>query len=119
MGGVELNFCEAVLLPSVTKVQVFAFWGGIEILASPGVRLESTGIWIMGGFDHGEGAGESVDPSAPTLRVTGVALMGGVDIKVRYSGESGRGGCRRVREERRQRWLSDGGTGSRRSGTMS
>jgi len=91
MGGVELDFCEAVLLPGVTEVQAFAFWGVIEILAPPGVRLESTGIGIMVGFDHGEGAGEPVDPSAPTLRVTGVALMGGVGIKVHYPGESGRG----------------------------
>ena len=119
MGGVELDFREAVLLPGVTEVQAFAFLGGIEILAPPGVRLESAGIGIMGGFDHGEGAGEPVDPSAPTLRVTGVALMGVVDIKVRYPGESGRGARRRVREERRQRRLPDGGTGPRRPGTTS
>ncbi len=119
MGGVELDFREAVLLPGVTEVQAFAFWGGIEILAPPGVRLESTGIGIMGGFDHGAGAGEPVDPSAPTLRVTGIELMGGVDIKVRYPGESGRGARRRVREERRQRRLPDGGTGPRRPGTTS
>ena len=61
----------------------------------------------MGGFDHGEGAGESVDPSAPTLRVTGVALMEGVWTSrcatpaspaagraVACARSGGRGGCR-------------------------
>jgi hypothetical protein len=100
MGGVELDFREAALPQGVTEVTAFAFWGAVEILVPPGVRLESNGIGIMGGFDHGEEVSEPVDPSAPVLRVAGVALMGGVEVKVRYPGETGRDARRRVRDER-------------------
>jgi hypothetical protein len=114
MGGAELDFREAVLQPGVTEVHAFAFWGGVEILVPPHVRLESSGIGIMGGFDSGEGAAgpaHDPDPLAPVLRITGVALMGGVEISVRHAGESGREARKRVREERRQRRLGDGDRG--------
>jgi hypothetical protein len=36
------------------------------------------------------------------VRVTGLALMGGVDVMVRYPGESARDAKRRNREERKR-----------------
>jgi hypothetical protein len=109
MGGVELDFREAVLQPGVTEVHAFAFWGGVEILVPPHVRLECSGIGIMGGFDGGthvgSGAGDLGDPLTPVIRVTGVAVMGGVEVVVRYPGESGRDARRRLREERARRKL--------------
>ncbi|MBA3968803.1 MAG: hypothetical protein H0X52_01725, partial [Gemmatimonadetes bacterium] len=47
------------------------------------------------------GSPASSDPSAPLLRVSGLAIMGGVDIQVRLSGESARDAKRRLREVRR------------------
>ena len=100
MGGVELDFREAVFPPGVTEVQAFAFWGGIEILAPPHIRVECSGIGIMGGFDHREDASGASNDGSVVLRVTGVAVMGGVDVKVRYPGETGRDARRRLKEER-------------------
>lgn len=102
MGGAELDFREAVLAPGITEVQVFTMWGGVEIIVPPGINVESHGIALLGGFEH---VGDSVppaDPSAPTLRITGFALMAGVDISVRHPGESARDARRRRRLERRQ-----------------
>ena len=101
MGGAELDFREAVLGPGVTEVQVFAMWGGIQIIVPPGMNVESHGIGIMGGFDHFTEM--APDPDAPTLRVTGFACMGGVEISQRYPGESSREARRRRRAERRER----------------
>jgi hypothetical protein len=101
MGGVELDFREAVLAPGVTEVHAFAFWGGVEIVAPPDVRVECTGMGIMGGFDHREDAVGTLDPNAPVLRVTGVACMGGVEVRVRYPGETSRDARRRLRDERK------------------
>lgn len=102
MGGTELDFREAVLGPGVTEVQVFAMWGGVDIIVPPGINVESHGMGLMGGFDHfTERAAE--DPDAPTLRITGLAVMGGVDITQRYPGESSREARRRRRLERRDR----------------
>jgi hypothetical protein len=102
MGGAELDFREAVLGPGVTEVQVFTMWGGVDIIVPPGLNVESHGIGIMGGFDH-RADGLEPDPGAPTLRISGVALMGGVDITVRHLGESARDARRRRRQERRDR----------------
>lgn len=102
MGGTELDFREAALPPGVTEVQVFTVMGGVEILVPPGVNVESHGIGIMGGFDH-LGDEEGYDPEAPTLRIAGLALMGGVDIQVRYPGETAREARRRRKLERQER----------------
>ena len=108
MGGVELDFREAVLAPGVTEVHAFAFWGGVQIVAPPDVRVECSGIGIMGGFDHREDVASEADPNAPVLRVTGFAMMGGVEVRVRFPGETRRDARRRMRAERRQDRLPRG-----------
>jgi hypothetical protein len=101
-GGAELDFREAALGPGVTELRIFTMWGGVEVIVPPGLNVESHGMGIMGGFEH---AAESAtpDPLAPTLRISGVALMGGVDITVRNPGESARDARRRRRHERHER----------------
>lgn len=103
MGGAELDFREAVFGPGVTEVQVWAMWGGVDIIVPPGLDVESRGIALLGGFDHSADTPSSGDPSQPTLRITGVALMAGVDVSVRYPGESARDARRRRRQERREK----------------
>ena len=103
MGGAELDFREARLAPGVTELQVYTMWGGVEVIVPPGVNVESHGIALLGGFEHaGDGGSEVPSPDAPTLRITGVALMAGVDISVRHPGESARDARRRRRQERRE-----------------
>lgn len=109
MGGVELDFREALFAPGVTEVHAFAFWGGIEILAPPDIRVECSGMGIMGGFDHQEEVSDEPANASTILRVTGLAVMGGVEVKVRYPGETGRDARRRLKEERRDRRLRPGG----------
>jgi hypothetical protein len=102
MGGAELDFREAVLGPGVTEVKVFTVWGGVDIIVPPGLNVESHGLALMGGFDYNaEGAGHP-DPSAPTLRISGVAVMAGVDVSVRHPGETARDARRRRRLEKRE-----------------
>lgn len=102
MGGAELDFREAVFGPGVTEVQVYALWGGVDIIVPPGINVESHGIAIMAGFDHSADSPPSSDPNQPTLRITGLAVMAGVDVSVRYPGESARDARRRRRSERRE-----------------
>lgn len=102
-GGAELDFREAALGPGVTELRIVAVWGGVEVIVPPGLNVESHGIGIMGGFDHVADNNVSADPTAPTLRISGVALMGGVDITVRHPGESARDARQRRRQERRER----------------
>lgn len=103
MGGAELDFREAVFGHGVTEVQVWALWGGVDIIVPPGINVESRGIALLGGFDHASDTASFDDPSQPTLRITGVAVMAGVDVSVRYPGETARDARRRRRQERRDK----------------
>lgn len=85
MGGVDLDLREAELPPGVTEIRAFIFMGGLEVKVRPGVRLETEGIAIMGGFeDQMDDSGAGRD--APIVRITGVAIMGGVHAEVRAVG---------------------------------
>jgi hypothetical protein len=91
MGGVELDFRDAVLAPgSVTTINCFAFWGGIDITVPPDVHVETGGFALMGGFDQSGEVWPDLPEDAPVIQVNGFALMGGVDVKVRERGRTGR-----------------------------
>lgn len=87
MGGVELDFREAALLEGTTDVDVFALMGGINITVPDDIDVEVNGFGLMGGFDHVSKHG--VEPGRPLLRIRGIAIMGGVAVKVKpLAGES-------------------------------
>ncbi len=81
MGGVELDLRDARLAAGVTEIEVYAMWGGVEILVPDGVRVECVGAAVMGGFSATSDAANLDDPQAPVLRISGFVLMGGVEIK--------------------------------------
>ncbi len=103
LGGFELDFRETPLPPGVTEVRVFAFWGGGEIIVPPDVIVEVSTVGILGGFEYRHEHASTQDPDAPVLRITGLAVMGGGEVSVRYPGETKRDSRRRRRELRRER----------------
>ncbi len=87
MGGVEIDLREARFSPGVSEIDVTAFMGGVEILVPRGVRVEVLGAAFMGGFEADAGDASALDASQPVLRVTGLAIMAGVEVKVRRPGK--------------------------------
>lgn len=100
MGGAELDFRDVDLPPGVTEVSIICCMGGAEVIVPPGMAVDSNGIAIMGGFEHASAPGRA-DADRPTLRISGLCLMGGVEISVRHPGESAKDARIRRREERR------------------
>lgn len=100
-GGAEIDFREATLPPGLTEVTVVACMGGVGVIVPPGLPVETGGLAVMGGFGGRGSTSADPDPSAPRLRIRGVALMGGVDVETRLPGESAREAKRRLRAERR------------------
>ena len=67
------------------------------------MNVETNGMAIMGGFEHHPQHDDAPpDPNAPTLRISGLAVMAGVDVQVRLPGESARDTRRRLKEKRRE-----------------
>jgi len=109
MGGVNLDFREALLPPGETEVWIFTVMGGAEIIVPPGLTVESDGVAILGSFEHTEDSVLNPDPDAPVLRVRGLAIMGGVEVTIRYPGETPREAKRRRRfAKKKQKQLRDG-----------
>lgn len=102
MGGISLDFREAVFPPGRTRLRVTAIMGGVEIIVPPHVAVAADGVAIMGGFEDVHRAPARPDPDAPMLVITGVAFMGGVDIKTRLPGETAWQAWKRERRERKQ-----------------
>lgn len=102
MGGAEIDFREARMPPGVTEVYVFAVMGGAEITVPPGVHVDMNGFALMGGFGQTGYAPPPTDPNAPVLRITGFALMGGVEVNIRYPGERPRDARQREKLEREE-----------------
>jgi len=79
MGGIELDFTETPFPEGGIELEVFSLMGGIELRVPVGVNVEAHPLAIMGGVDlHGLGY---FGAEAPTIRISGFVLMGGVDIK--------------------------------------
>lgn len=88
MGGVSIDLRQARLQSEEITIRAFAFWGGIEIIVPDDLNLVMEGFGLMGGFAEESGSSEKdprpvrqAPPGAPTVRVTGLALMGGVGVR--------------------------------------
>jgi hypothetical protein len=82
MGGCELDLREAQITGNEAVIDVFAFWGGIEIKAPADWEIESRGIAILGGFgEQNKREREGARPPSKRLIITGMVIMGGAEIK--------------------------------------
>ncbi len=102
MGGAEIDLREAQLPAGGVEIAIFTVWGGVQVIVPPDVRVDMGGMAIMGAFEQKRGYVEDPGPAAPTVRITGFALMGGVEVIVRYPGETPRDARRRMKEERKR-----------------
>jgi Cell wall-active antibiotics response 4TMS YvqF/Domain of unknown function (DUF1707) len=101
MGGAQLDLREAVLPPGEIEISIFTIWGGVEIIVPPDVEVDVSGIAIMGAFEQPRGTVRP-RPGAPVIRVTGFAMMAGVEVYARYPGETAKEARLRLKEERRK-----------------
>ena len=101
LGGISLDFREALLGPGMTDLNVLVALGGVEIIVPPEMDVDVDGIALLGGFEHQTDTPLRNTPDSPTLRVRGLALLGGVTVEVRLPGETPRQAKRRRRLEQK------------------
>ncbi|MFC3998244.1 DUF1707 domain-containing protein [Nocardiopsis sediminis] len=81
-GGVALDFREAVLTQREVTVQCAVVFGGLDITVPYGVRVVNNTTAVMGGTSM-HGTDSVTDLNAPTIRLTGTCMFGGIDVKAK------------------------------------
>lgn len=80
-GGATLDFREAVLPAREITLNTTCIFGGIEIVVPPEMRVVDSGVAIFGGRDTDSDTAEAESANGPVLRLTGLTLFGGVEVK--------------------------------------
>lgn len=96
LGGVELDFREAVLPGKEITVRATTVLGGVEITVPPEMRVIDNGIAILGGREIA-GAEGPAGADAPVLRIEGICVLGGMEVrrKSRKGQKAGKAGLGR------------------------
>ncbi len=81
LGACDIDLRQADLAEGGAKLDVFTFWGGVEVRVPANWRVEVVGTPLLGGFadqtrQEGIAAGDE-----RKLVIDGLALMGGVEVK--------------------------------------
>ena len=80
MGGVDLDLTNARFTEAEVTITAVAVMGGIDIVVPTDITVIVNGIGFMGAFeDHARVQGP---PGCPVVKINGLALMGGVDVKL-------------------------------------
>jgi len=82
MGQAEIDLTRVRIAPGTSEIEVRAIMGEVKIIVPHNLRVECSGHPILGEFKIKRVAKSIPVPDAPLVRITGVAFMGGVSIKV-------------------------------------
>jgi hypothetical protein len=80
-GGSSIDLRKAVVPAEGVTISCLCLFGGVDVIVPPGMRVLVRGVGIFGGFDRT--SNEVDDPDAPTIVVEGLALFGGVSVRIR------------------------------------
>ena len=97
MGGANIDLRDAEIHGDEITIRCYAIMGGVDVIVPEGIAVHVEGVGFMGAFDD-KTADVPVLPGSPTVRITGLALMGGVTVKSKASPE-----VERARREERKR----------------
>lgn len=81
VGGFKLDLERAVPAPEGAVVDVFSFWGGVEIQVPQDWAVDVRVTPFMGGVDEKGRSGRPLPADAPRLLIRGFVIMGGLEVK--------------------------------------
>ncbi len=82
LGGVDLDFRDAVLPGKEVVLRATTILGGVTVIVPPEMRvIDDGGVAILGGKELAGASAESAGPDSPVLRVQGTCVLGGIDVK--------------------------------------
>ena len=81
MGGVEIDLRGARFAEKRSTITAVAVMGGIDITVPDDIIVEVSGIGLMGAFEsQDKGPVGTPAANAPVVKITGLAVMGGVTV---------------------------------------
>jgi hypothetical protein len=75
-GGADLDLFNAKTKKKVVEMELVAVFGGVKLRIPKNWEVESEAVGIMGGIENKT----VLEKKSATLRITGVAIFGGVEI---------------------------------------
>ncbi|RYU14205.1 DUF1707 SHOCT-like domain-containing protein [Nocardioides iriomotensis] len=82
MGSITLDLREAQFSAQETVIEAYAIMAGVEIVVNPWTQVIVEGVGIMGAFGEARSkVTPDIRPDSPVVRIKGLALMAGVDVK--------------------------------------
>jgi hypothetical protein len=81
MGGIEIDLSDARFEDGETTIQAFTLMGGIEIRVPRDIVIQVNGTGFMGAFESNVDEDLQPRPGVPVVKITGLAVMGGVEVK--------------------------------------
>ncbi len=84
-GGAELDLRQARFAAQEVVITINAIMGGAQVIVPPHVNVKMEGTGIMGGYSGPSGLVDAaLDPTSPTVRIRGIAIMGGVSVERKH-----------------------------------
>ncbi|ARZ69930.1 hypothetical protein SMD11_4324 [Streptomyces albireticuli] len=103
-GGGEIDLREARFEDGEIVIRCFALMGGMSVVVPKDLDVQVSGVGIMGGFgDQATGPGT---PGSPRVRVTGLAVWGGVSVERKLTKAEKEESKRLQQADREERRLS-------------
>jgi hypothetical protein len=81
-GNAEIDLTRALLAAGTSEIEIRCIMGSVEIIVPPDVRVESEVDAVLGSAEVQRQIASTTSADAPTVRITGSAFMGSIEIKV-------------------------------------
>jgi hypothetical protein len=82
LGNVEIDLTRARVGAGVSRIEVRAIFGNVEIKVPPEMRVECDGAGIAANFESDTRAQHLLSPDAPVISVGGYAYFANVEVTV-------------------------------------
>jgi hypothetical protein len=80
-GGIDVDLRQAAVADRPARINAFALFGGVDIIAPAGWAVKHDVIGIFGGFDDERAEKITNKDGEAELLVTGFAMFGGITVK--------------------------------------
>jgi len=81
-GNAEIDLTHALVGEGTSVIEVKCIMASVEIRVPPDLRVENEVEAVLGSADIRRNAPTAAAPGAPTIRITGSAFLGSVEIKI-------------------------------------